>query len=100
MSLPLSYRSTTDKLIWQSKTQGTYTTKSAYKPFMDNEASTRPSTLNPTVLSGGFWKKIWGLKVPNKVKHFVWRACNEALPTKKNLFHRNVTKSAICCGCN
>ena len=46
----------------------------------------------------GFWKKIWGLKVPNKVKHFVWRARNEALPSKKNLFHRNVTKSAICGG--
>lgn len=61
LSLPLSYRSTTDKLIWQSKTQGTYTTKSAYKPFMDNEASTRPSTLNPTVLSG-FLEKDLGLE--------------------------------------
>lgn len=99
MSLPLSYRSTTDKLIWQIKTQCTYTTKSDYKLLRDNEASTRPSTLNPTALSG-FLKKIWSLKVPNKVKHFVWRACNETLPTKKNLFHRNVTKSAICGGCN
>ena len=30
----------------------------------------------------------------NKIKHFIWRACCESLPTKKNLFTKKVTRSA------
>lgn len=42
-----------------------------------------------------FWKSLWQLRVPNKIKHFVWRACNDALPTKANLRHRHVMDSDI-----
>ena len=38
--------------------------------------------------------------MPNKIKNFVWRASNEALPTKMNLHHRHITESNTCdlCG--
>ena len=47
-----------------------------------------------------FWKSLWQLRMPNKIKNFVWRACNEVLPTKMNLHHRHVTDLDICdlCG--
>ena len=47
---------------------------------------------NPTA-HNGFWKKNWSINVPNKIKHFLWRAWREAPPTKKNLCHRKVTNS-------
>ena len=47
----------------------------------------------------GFWNGIWKLKVPNKVKHFLWRAVREALPTKCNLHRRQVLSSGICDAC-
>uniref|UniRef100_A0A7N2MYJ4 Reverse transcriptase zinc-binding domain-containing protein n=1 Tax=Quercus lobata TaxID=97700 RepID=A0A7N2MYJ4_QUELO len=33
----------------------------------------------------GFWKKIWKSQLPGKVKHFLWKAYSNALPTKENL---------------
>ena len=31
--------------------------------------------------------------MPNKIKHSIWRACQNILPTKSNLFHRHVLNS-------
>ena len=45
------------------------------------------------------WKKIWGLQVPNKVKHLAWKACRDLLPTKTNLIHRKVITESCCDVC-
>ena len=34
--------------------------------------------------------------MPNKIKHFVWRVCNNALPTKCNLKQRHIAESDVC----
>jgi len=45
------------------------------------------------------WKVVGSLSVPNPVKIFLWRACNNLLPTKSNLFHKRVVKEALCPCC-
>lgn len=40
--------------------------------------------------------KIWQLKVPNKVKMFVWRLAHNSLPVKRNLARRGVKLDTIC----
>ena len=51
-------------------------------------------TRNSKTVSGGtsdtsrkqsLWKLIWNLNCPNKIKHFMWRACRNILPTKNRL---------------
>jgi hypothetical protein len=42
------------------------------------------------------WKRIWGARVPAKVKSFLWRACHDSLPIKSGLFKRQVTSTPIC----
>ena len=32
-----------------------------------------------------FWNFIWSLNCPSKVKHFMWRACKNILPTNYDL---------------
>ncbi|XP_030950071.1 uncharacterized protein LOC115973978 [Quercus lobata] len=39
------------------------------------------------------------MKVPNKVKHFTWKACRNILATKENLWRRKVTQEGMCEEC-
>ena len=45
------------------------------------------------------WKGIWNLQVPQKVKHLVRRAANEAIPTLFNLGKRRVVNYVCCPEC-
>jgi len=45
------------------------------------------------------WIKIWQLKVPNKVKMFVWRFAHNSLPVKRNVARRGVELDTICPVC-
>ena len=96
LGIPLSSRQVPDTLIWAGTKSGRYTTKSAYK-LLSSSPSVGPS--NPSAFSKS-WNQIWELKVPNKIKHFIWRACRESLPTKKNLFSKKVTRNATCDLCH
>ncbi|KAF5478245.1 hypothetical protein F2P56_004821 [Juglans regia] len=42
------------------------------------------------------WKLVWNLNVPRKVKHFIWKALQSILPTKLNMWKRNVVEDATC----
>ena len=39
------------------------------------------------------------LKVPNKIKNFVWWACKDSIPTKINLRRRSIAVSPLCDRC-
>nr|POF09816.1 hypothetical protein CFP56_67424 [Quercus suber] len=47
-----------------------------------------------------FWKSIWRIKVPGKIKHFIWKACSNSLPTKENLLRRRVLQDSVCHLCD
>lgn len=45
---------------------------------------------------GLIWPRLWKLNLPNKIKVFGCRACQEILPTKENLARRKITEDGIC----
>ena len=55
-----------------------------------------PGAMNPHPL----WEAIWKLRVPRKVKIFVWRVMQNFLPCKVTLASRHVKTSAQCPVCN
>ena len=65
---------------------------------LDNSGEAGSSSPDPQLT---FWKSLWSLtlRVPNKVKHFAWRACNNALPTMVNLQQRHISTSDLCEQC-
>nr|POE70100.1 hypothetical protein CFP56_23650 [Quercus suber] len=98
LSLPLSHHCTEDKLIWAATKNGIYSTKSANQLLHDTAkiAASGPSNRNA---HKNFWQSIWSLNVPSKIRHFIWRACNDSLPTKQNLSKRIPTPNALCERC-
>ena len=84
-----------DMLIWPLTTDGNYSVKSAYQLLSSESRTTLPSSSEAEGCKL-FWNRIWKLQVPNKVKHFLWRASRESLPTKLNLFSRHVLPDKFC----
>ncbi len=85
-----------DSLVWQLGTPaGIFTTKSAYQMLAEDKNRHTGSSSNPERLHA-FWKGIWRVKVPHKIRVFMWRACSSILSTKTSLFKRGVTSSSLC----
>ena len=49
--------------------------------LVDKENQSLPSSSAPNG-DGSVWKKIWKVRVPHKIRHFLWRAAKDSLPTK------------------
>ncbi|KAL8103095.1 hypothetical protein AgCh_027577 [Apium graveolens] len=79
---------------WSRERLGNYTVKSAYLMIQESKAGIMLEA------NSGFWQKLWNLKIPPKVKHFLWRASSNCLPTKDLLRQKQVQISAICPICN
>ena len=95
-SIPLSVHSPLDKLVWAEMPSGKFIIKSAYHLAVRVSSSGTRRSVSDCSLLRSFWKSLWRLPIPYKVKHFAWRACREALPTKVNLKRRKVFADESC----
>ena len=97
-NIPLCKTIQEDVLIWPFNPDGIYTVKSGYKFLSEEHIGRQPGPFEIEALKS-LWKKIWGLNVPNKVKHLVWRACKDSLPIKANLVRRKIITIGTCDSC-
>lgn len=93
-SIPLGRIPTEDKYIWPYTSSGQYTVKSGSSFLVKDSASILPDT--HATPDNGSWKLIRGLPIPNKVRNFLWRSCQDAIPVKKNLWWRQILFEDIC----
>ena len=98
-AIPLCNTPQPDLLYWAFEKNGVYSVKSGYRALCE-EARNEEASGSSSVLSTGFWSSIWKLKVPGKVKHFMWKACSDCLPTKTHLVKRRVLTNPFCHLCN
>nr|POE89701.1 putative ribonuclease h protein [Quercus suber] len=97
LSIPLSPHPVEDKVIWPFNPSGVYSVKSGSR-FLANEANLSTSQANQHHHED-IWKRIWSLPVPNKVRNFLWRACRDAIPVKRNLRRRKILMDDVCEHC-
>ena len=72
LGIPLSCRCPPDKIAWAYSPLGLFTTSSAYKLLVSGDAVSQAGSSNVDTQKH-FWKGVWRLRVPNKIKHFIWR---------------------------
>jgi ribonuclease HI len=95
----VSPRGGTDFMAWEKSKNGMFTVRSAYHLALERFGTEEGSCSN-THVTQDLWKKVWSLKGSRVVKFFLWKACNDVLPTKEKLFKRKITPDPLCpiCG--
>ena len=80
-----------DEVFWGLTANGEYSAKSGV-------ALLQGYGLNPPDKISYNW--IWGLDIPPKIKFFMWKICQNGLPTKKRLESSHVFLPLECVFCN
>ena len=98
LGIPSSRNLTRNRLIWAYTPKGIFIVNSAYKVALSLSPHANPCTTSQGSDHTHFWRTIWALNIPHKIKTFTWKACR-ALLTKVNLCHRGILKEALCEAC-
>ena len=100
MSIPLSTNEIGDRLIWAENRSGKFTVKSAYALALEEQSHLTTVDCSNGSVRRKLWKTIWQLKLPQKLKHFAWKASRDILATKMNLAVRKIAPNGLCelCG--
>lgn len=75
-----------------------FSAKSAYHLELDCRTRNQ-STCSTDPDQSEIWEVIWNLKIPRAAQIFLWRACNEILPTREKLFSRTLVEDPLCPTC-
>ena len=94
--IPLSQRRVTKVVVWLHNKEGVNIVRSGYRVA---RKVLREWTESSTGFGQQIWKKLWKVRVPNKMKVFAWKACHEILPTRVNLAKRNIIRENLCLCC-
>ena len=95
LGIPLSFKRSPDRIAWAPTPSGIFTTGSTYKLIVSGAMNSFAGSSNLDN-QRKFWRGLWQLRVPNKIKMFVWRAYNDALPTMDNLYRQHIVPSDQC----
>ena len=85
--------------LWIETKSGLFTVKSAYEMLERGRRQSDIGECSVTVNMRWMWRKVWKLAIPGKIKHFIWRAYHDSLPTNYQLHRRRIRASPACGVC-
>lgn len=94
LDLHIGDSSRSDRLIWPFEKNGKFSIKSGYHWAIDRYISPPNSSLS--LIPTCFWKLVWSLKTPPKIRSFLWKTLHGALATMENLARRRSAQSPLC----
>lgn len=93
--IPLARRVSEDVMFWPWEKNQQFSVRFAYHLIQKKKAE---FVLGPSD-DHNYWKWIWRLNIPPKIKLFVWRLCHNRLATKTGLLARGIKTDPICFLC-
>jgi hypothetical protein len=103
-NIPLSTRRQTVFWAWHYDRKGVFSVRSAYKLLVQTREN-QTAWLDGTASSSNIkeeeksWTDLWKVKVPSKLKVFLWRLARQSLPTADVFNHRNMATHSTCVVC-
>lgn len=97
-NIPLSPLLPEDRMIWCGTASGIFTVRSAYH-LGKEEQERRAAQCSNGNTGQDVWTTLWAMELPHAVKIFVWRACQNILPTRMNLYRHKIIEEAKCPCC-
>jgi hypothetical protein len=88
--IPIHSRAPQYAIIWKASSNGMYSIKTAYRLCFNIV----PHDNYLSVI--GNWRKLWGMQITHKLKHFYWRLLRGCIPTRFNLHNRGVACETMC----
>lgn len=102
LQIPIFQHETEDFVAWHLTKSGTFSVRSAY--YKQWEDSYLPNSVDGKAAGGSaphpVWNRLWDLKVPGKVKIFLWRCLHNAIPCMCVLANRHISTSGQCPICH
>jgi hypothetical protein len=85
--------------LWKATKTEIFTVKSAYDMLEAEKQRSKTGECSYMAKLRWLWRKNWKLAVPGKVKHFLWQAYHESLPTNQQLHRRKIRANPLCSIC-
>lgn len=98
-TIPAVGASKQDRFAWKYTSNGVYTVKNGY--WEACKIGIGGQVCGPSnYLSVSWWRALWRLSVPSKVKLLLWRACHNAIPCFFSLASRRISDHRECPLCS
>ncbi|KAA3459024.1 reverse transcriptase [Gossypium australe] len=95
LSIPLSGGNSQDTVVWKFEGSGEYSVRSGYRTLVSSLTNTNPYSNNNAIFTD-FYKDLWGLNIPSKIKIHVWRLFNNLIPHYCNLAKKKLAAESLC----
>ena len=103
-NIPLPSRQQEDHWAWHYDKRGIFSVRSAYKMLVntrDSRTAWLESSDGRSDRKGEEkeWSELWHVRVPSKLRIFLWRLAKQSLPSADVLHHRHMAERSICMLC-
>ncbi|XP_012853800.1 PREDICTED: uncharacterized protein LOC105973324 [Erythranthe guttata] len=103
LEVPIGSVYAKDRWVWHYSKNGLFSVRSCYHVVMQGTQNSNGNCRGGIESTSGLhpwrWQLIWKVKVPPKIKVFLWYACWGILPTNAELRRRKIIHSPECPRC-